>query len=94
MLFCDHIKDFYSEHLNIYIPQRMADKIVCFLSGFTLMVVGIYMFSKKDFNKHPYTLIYLACLSEAMMYFAVFQMNFPCNDAYNFKKVLAISTNF
>ena len=52
------------------------------------------MFSKKEFNKHPYTLIHLACLSEAMMYFAVWQMNFPCDDFYNFKKVMAITTGF
>ena len=57
---------------------RYIDETVCFVSGFTLFVVGIYMFANSKFNRHPYTLIYLACLTESMFYISVTTWCYPC----------------
>ena len=68
--------------ININDPQwkdyRYVDEIVCLISGFGLFVVGIYMLANTKFNRHPYTLIYLACIGESMFYISVTTWCYPC----------------
>ena len=72
--------DYFLININdpVYIPYRYIDEAVCFVSGFALFVVGIYMYANKKFNRHPYTLIYLACIAESMFYISVTTWCYPC----------------
>ena len=72
--------DYFNININLPVwkDYRYVDEIVCLVSGFGLFVVGIYMFANSKFNRHPYTLIYLACMSESMFYISVTTWCYPC----------------
>ena len=89
---CQAYDGYYSLHNESIYYFKFASRCTSLMSGLSLLLVGFFIFVHPNFQKHPYPLIALACLSEASLYLTSFYTNFTC--LYEWPSLLSYTLNF
>ena len=62
--------------INNSIDEHLFTLIALFVSALSLLMIGVYLWTKKKFQVHPYNIVSYACLAYSLNNFAHIGLKF------------------